>query len=99
MYYIEQEWRDGAEIIPFALAILLEQDAGKFGIFAEAQKHDCAPPTAAAVAGWLKVPMRGDVAQIESSAALQVYLNSLAHKIALKRSSHSAAALGRIFQS
>lgn len=82
MYLIEQEWRDGAELIPFHQAILLEQDAGLFGLFSAAQRVGCEPPTAATVAAWLRLPTAGDQSRIEAANALQRYLNIIAARMA-----------------
>ncbi len=82
MFHIDNEWRGSAEIIPFQLAILLEQAAGRFGLFSEAQRLGCEPPTAAVLAGWLKLPTAGDPARIEAANALQLYLNTIAERMA-----------------
>ena len=81
MFYVDQVWRIGSEPIPYSLAILLEQAAGRFGLFIEAQRLGAAPPSAATVAAWLKLPVAGDQSRIEAATALQLYLNTLTLKI------------------
>ena len=80
MYNIGDKWLMRAEIIPFQEAIRLEKEAGKFGLFSEAQQHGLAPPTAAVVSAWLQ-PSDDAPEVIKAAGALQQYHDTLVNKI------------------
>jgi hypothetical protein len=81
MYTIGEKCFMRAEAIPFAEAIRLEKEFGRFGLFEEASRHGMEPPTAAVVAAWLQQAGEDTHEIIQASGELARYQHALTEKI------------------